>query len=576
MLPEKILDASRYPTYKYHGYTEDGVKYEGDRAYYKDYIILDNLSEESMQFKSLTDSAKNASQLIPGEDILIEINASCAGEKALRIGEENYGDLEMITLSSSQESNTEEDEDNEQLQDGNTPEWWGYKQVNSLFNERLTVSESGGENKKTYDLIKVSCGRHLQNLDAYVSGMYGTDYSNTDFDYPELYVEQTDDINFGIVEGNNKCWAAIYNDLKFRPITNEKLVSFDGGAKFNRDTLESENGGYEIQNLIIDTKDIEGRDNNFGLFGTFFGKEIKNVCIRDAEIDRETSGIAIKAGMIAGYVVRTGEDAEGAESAADGSSEDEAKDATVHDCIVINPVLMISCSDSLPTFVGGAIGYMEGENSIKDVDVYGLLANGTVNGTATYKCGGVIGGTSIISEATSKKIEVENCHARRCVIYASGAGSNDYLGGVIGTNEAGELNVKECSAQGVYVDSGSKTGEVFLGGFAGSLSGESALDNCAVFITEECFNAYGTSGLKDGYSDEVAKEYIAASGEGTTKISANEGYWIRHSVESDNSASVCLGGLVGQYEYSGSGSTHEIKNCFASTVIFSNAENSYS
>ncbi|MBR0283070.1 MAG: hypothetical protein IJQ81_16025 [Oscillibacter sp.] len=165
--------------------------------------------------------------------------------------------------------------------------------VNSLFADADTAALNGGVLN-----VAIACGRHLQNLDAGVSGV-GRAAATEDSRVSEIHAKQTQDITFvdahypdGVTEDYQK-WAKTYENKTFLPVTNEKLMSYDGG-------------GHAIYHLTVNydnTASVPSRMTNYatnaGLFGTFSGNAITNLTLVDPVI-QGVNGVTQSAGGLAG------------------------------------------------------------------------------------------------------------------------------------------------------------------------------------------------------------------------------------------------------------------------------------
>ncbi|MDY3109561.1 MAG: type II secretion system protein, partial [Lachnospiraceae bacterium] len=156
--------------------------------------------------------------------------------------------------------------------------------TNSGIIGETTVKTNSGFESKTVgsgidnDTITVSYGRHLQNLNDYISTKY--------FD-----VKQTKDILFGEVTGDASTWYAKYfltEGIKFVPlhVPDDRIKSFDGS---------SDGQDFLISDMILEAKDDNG---NTGMFGTFPGESLKNIRMVNTQID--VPGAASSVGCIAG------------------------------------------------------------------------------------------------------------------------------------------------------------------------------------------------------------------------------------------------------------------------------------
>ncbi len=135
------------------------------------------------------------------------------------------------------------------------------KVVNSLFADGTDTSNKDAT-------AKISCGRHLQNLDATTSHI-GEAIPNTKSGVKKLsFVSavQTEKIDF--TDEGKFSWKKIYGNRKFSPIesTDKGLKSYDGA-------------NYIINGIDIGNYPKSNDSVNAGLFGVFYGSELKNITL---------------------------------------------------------------------------------------------------------------------------------------------------------------------------------------------------------------------------------------------------------------------------------------------------------
>lgn len=207
-------------------------------------VVLDTLlidkTKKKFRFASLT----SGSNIVPGADIRVCVSVSLADPD------------QSIPLAK--------------------PSEW-HKEVNSLFASRKE------------NTVSIACGRHLQNLDQ-DSGV------DSMIQYAEQSAIQYISEEDGTVQVRAIDWSYYKeSNLKFTPIHNENLQSYDG------------------KNLIIQNLDIANgnpnlvdRENGAGLFARLAGsetnpKEVQNVVIIDPKIQKST----VIAGALAGHIEHT-------------------------------------------------------------------------------------------------------------------------------------------------------------------------------------------------------------------------------------------------------------------------------
>ena len=158
------------------------------------------------------------------------------------------------------------------------------KTVNSLFADGTDTS-----NKDDKATANIYCGRHLQNLDATTSHI-GENISNTKSGVKKLsFVSavQTGKIDF--TDEGKFSWKKIYGNRKFSPIesTDKALNSYDGA-------------NYIINGIDIGSYPKSTDPVNAGLFGVFYGRELKNITLTGLKANgsnnRNAGGIASKLG----------------------------------------------------------------------------------------------------------------------------------------------------------------------------------------------------------------------------------------------------------------------------------------
>ena len=156
------------------------------------------------------------------------------------------------------------------------------KIVNSLFADGTDTSNKDAT-------ANISCGRHLQNLDATTSHI-GEAIPNTKSGVKKLsFVSavQTGKIDF--TDEGKFSWKKIYGNRKFSPIesTDKGLNSYDGA-------------NYIINGIDIGSYPKSTDPVDAGLFGVFYGSELKNITLTGLKANgsnnRNAGGLASKLG----------------------------------------------------------------------------------------------------------------------------------------------------------------------------------------------------------------------------------------------------------------------------------------
>ena len=156
------------------------------------------------------------------------------------------------------------------------------KIVNSLFADGTDTSNKDAA-------ANISCGRHLQNLDATTSHI-GEAIPNTKSGVKKLsFVSavQTGKIDF--TDEGKFSWKKIYGNRKFSPIesTDKGLNSYDGA-------------NYIINGIDIGSYPKSTDPVDAGLFGVFYGSELKNITLTGLKANgsnnRNAGGLASKLG----------------------------------------------------------------------------------------------------------------------------------------------------------------------------------------------------------------------------------------------------------------------------------------
>lgn len=205
------------------------------------------------EFRFVLDSLKDGggfseqfSGFIPGEDITLEAVVSCTNTK--------------IALSPAAD----------------------WKTTNSLFADGST-SGSAKVGDGSAMIVRIGCGRHLQNLDKATSGFEPGRFSTGTV----AAAVQIEDIAFG--EGS--AWANAYENKHntgkqrdFTPITNGEVVSYNGNGKTITDLTVNSTGSA-------------------GLFARFEGSDLSKITLVDCTFSAST-GLNAATGGLAGMTTK--------------------------------------------------------------------------------------------------------------------------------------------------------------------------------------------------------------------------------------------------------------------------------
>lgn len=370
-------------------------------------LVLDNLAEgEQMRFAE----QERFKSLVPGENLTISVNVSVDNDLV------EPAVIENIT-------------------------------TNSLF-----AGARDGRNGRT---AVITCGRHLQNLDK-GSGLN----SQTVQSRVITAAVQEQDVEFKTEAEDG--WKVLYDDMTFKPIENENLMSYDS-------TYQSMSNAAAYHPVIYDlTAAVENGD--AGLFAAFEG-DLKNIRLAGATITGS--------GNVGGLVGKLS-----GQTTIEGcwvylsSARNHAADKTEKDLWLDGAV------------TGGLVGNAEsGTLTIKN-----SFAATVLNGTEA--AGGLIG--------KSGSVTIEHSYAD-CYVYAVTKGEDGSLtatagkaGGLIGdcidTSNTSNIVLQDCYAAG-FLKGGTTAGLV-----AGEFSGEG---DKATNVYTACAPLDGTSlsyiiGKKEG------------------------------------------------------------------------------
>ncbi|MBE5859343.1 MAG: BspA family leucine-rich repeat surface protein [Butyrivibrio sp.] len=527
----------------------------GKCAIYRDYVVLDNLSDSAKQFKSVAKASESG--LIPGEDILIEISATCVGSEA-----ELSANANLAGGEAGNEAVFFEDDSNG---------WGKSAQTNSLFAKREVVDADS-------DQVEVAYGRHLQNLDTLVSGM------------PEdkkLKVVQTKTIDFKITDTTvpiNENWIDLYgSDWTFTPIDNKKVDSYDGGAVINPSdgSVGADGQTQGVRNLIVNytTRRARATDTAYetakekdriisaGIFGKFYGSEIKNVLCHGFLIDYRRAEKLVEESTAVGCLV--------------GRARTNLK---LRNCRAENAELTAAQSFTTSqdkVMMGGLVGH-----ALDGVDVQYCFADRNIIIGYENCCyaSGLIGFTSSANytpdspQMDNTEAVMKDCKVSRSIV--GGVRSGGIItGGMIAYTYNKNLIFENCIVEGVKFSASSGNGVAVVGGIVGSpIATTGLIKNCKVYNTADDEAAYvesaiGNNGVYDKSNIAKARKFVNSTAvAGTTNYDARNNSWMYtvggSSTSEDGKVDiVSMGGLAGLNIVS-SGNALVIENSFASTTMY--------
>ena len=242
--------------------------------------------------------------------------------------------------------------------------------------------------------------------------------------YPGAYFEQVNDIVFS--DSDFAIGGTYYNNgYGWMPIGKDSSSAFGGNY---------DGGGYSIKNLNVDITTANSAYG--GLFGYCTG-DLKNITIENSDIKVTASGTAY-AGGIVGY----------------------HKNGTIENCHNNNTTVNAQ-------YGGGIIGYSYYGEAIN------ICSNsGNVDGTYV---GGIVGTAVYLSS-------ISDCTNSGDIIKSKTSGA--YIGGIVGYNKSGTLDISDCSNSGEIYAEGTDLSSISLGGapIVGGIVGYSYntnIDNCS-------------------------------------------------------------------------------------------------
>ncbi|WP_026524673.1 BspA family leucine-rich repeat surface protein [Butyrivibrio sp. MB2005] len=517
------------------------------RGYYAS-IPIDKL-EPGLQFKNLVNGTYDVSKvdyvdrvvmdssnkLFPGEDILVELSATCGGVISMP-----FEDLPNGFTMSAQE--------------------------NSLY-DTLRFFEGDDGSDPGYDTVKISYCRHLQNLDRKYAGI-PDEYDRI------IHVEQTKTLNFTRIGGEADeydYWRSVYPTLSYCPVINDRIDVFDGMVTWNEaggiTSKDKDNNPLEgIKNVTIARDDSYNdwdaeHKTNLGIFGKFCGSSITNVNLEGIKISKPNyaSGGYTRVGNLVGNIVYSSDRGM-------GENDDHI---VIKDCVVSKSEIEYSETGANQGEIGGLIGRSSARYfDLENIKVNGLIiyADGGNHGTGTNQ-GGIVGGLGYSATSSSESggqsyVTMKNLQVTQSVISeintAGGA-----LGGLVGSEGAKELTVEDCKTDGVMLYSANNTGTKKLGGLIGHNGGAVTITNCSVEVSDQYAGMYSQAGLGSGVSTDNAKYYVSRETSNTARPLAINSPWIWST---DTSGECIAAGFVAYFNGVSADET-KIENSFASTII---------
>ena len=280
---------------------DDGLITETSNGVYMGVLVLDSMDGAKFGERYCT----GTQPIVPGEDIIVSLDVSVSGSNSV-----------LVSASAETNSLFAYDPDAEG-EDPATP---------------MLVDEDGRY------IARIACKRHLQNLDAVISGLTPAKlFSN--FQAAEVCAVQLEDIELSMDTSRSATF--------FTPIINDAITEYNGQ-------------GHTIHGLTIHTEYTDA-----GLFGTYAGS-IHSLTVTGASVTSDASSAGILVGRATG-------------------------ETTISDCIVIDT------KASAGSAAGGLIGSAEAPVSFSECKVYledlsegkELLASGCI--ASDNMAGGLIG-----------------------------------------------------------------------------------------------------------------------------------------------------------------------------------------
>lgn len=322
----------------------------------------------------------------------------------------------------------------------------------------MNTTEFKGGNGTDYAPYLISTKEHLNNVRK----------------YPDAYFKQLNDIEFTATDFASG--GTYYNNgYGWMPIGKDSNSPFKGSY---------DGGGYSIKNLKVDITTVNSAC--VGLFGYCTGN-LGNITIENSDIKVTADGSGY-AGGIVGY----------------------HKNGKVENCHNINTTVnaqygggiigysyygdaINNCTNSgcvNGIYIGGIVGYTYSTDTINNCS-----NRGNIDGTYV---GGIVGTTAYLSS-------ISDCTNSGDIIKNKTSGA--YIGGIVGYNKSGTLDISDCSNSGEIYAEGSDLSSISLGGapIVGGIVGYSYntnIENCS-----NSANIYGDyAGGIIGYGNTVIND----------------------------------------------------------------------
>ena len=290
-------------------------------------------------------------------------------------------------------------------------------------------------------------------------------------------------------------WIAENNPVEGWQPMNAR-VNFDGN-------------GHTISNMWINRPNTD----NVGLFGSFGGGSITNLHLINVEISGK--------GNVGGII------------GINGSNVLVIKNCSVQGSIASNyniggiigyfynnsfcRVNMAECffkgSITGNSRIGGIVGMINNDFPQGNVNISNCETDCTIK-ASEGRIGGIVGSDKSSSGELARSA-ISNCYSL-CTIESGGS---DYIGGIIGTNEASYLSY---SITGCYSHIVALDGKSRVGGIIGDVSSEklSVNDNYSTGMIQTTGNAYGICGNGEGF-DHCYAQFHTISGSIVQGLGAN-------------------------------------------------------
>lgn len=330
----------------------------------------------------------------------------------------------------------------------------------SIIEREENTTEFAGGKGFDYSPYLVSTKEHLNNVRK----------------YPDAYFKQLNDIEFTAADFASG--GTYYNNgYGWMPIGKDSNSAFSGNY---------DGGGFSIKNLKVDITTANSAYG--GLFGYCTG-DLKNITIENSDIKVTASGTAY-AGGIVGY----------------------HKNGTIENCHNNNTTVNAQYGGGIVgySYYSDAINNCSNSGNVDGINTGGIVGytyhtdtinncsnSGKVDGTYV---GGIVGTTVYLSS-------ISDCTNTGDIIKSNTSGA--YIGGIIGYNKSGTLDISDCSNSGEIYAEGTDLSSISLGGapIVGGIVGYSYntnIENCSNFA-----NIYGDyAGGIIGYGNTIIRDAL--------------------------------------------------------------------